>query len=71
MALTQLRARIRSGASRQPTEADLRQAREAMQIALGKADQPPFVAKTRDRWTETKRKYEAAAQRLDRHRRSG
>jgi len=66
MALTQLRARIRSGASRQPTEADLRQAREAMQIALGKADQPPFVAKTRDRWTETKRKYEAAAQRLDR-----
>ena len=66
MALTQLRARIRSGASRQPTEADLRQAREAMQIALGKAQQPPFVSKTRDRWTETKRKYEAAAQRLDR-----
>lgn len=66
MALTQLRARIRSGASRQPTEADLRQAREAMQIALGKAQQPPFVSKTRDRWTETKRTYEAAAQRLDR-----
>ena len=66
MALTQLRARIRSGASRQPTEADLRQAREAMQIALGKAKQPPFVSKTRERWTETKHKYEAAAQRLDR-----
>ncbi len=66
MALTQLRARIRSGASRQPTEADLRQAREAMQIALGKAQQPAFVSKTRDRWTETKRKYEAAAERLDR-----
>jgi type IV secretion system T-DNA border endonuclease VirD2 len=66
MALTQLRARIRSGASRQPTEADLRQAREAMQIALGKAQQPPFVSKTRDRWTETKRKYEAAANQLDR-----
>lgn len=66
MALTQLRARIRSGASRQPTEADLRQAREAMQIALGKAQQPLFVAKTRDRWAETKQKYEAAAQRLDR-----
>lgn len=65
MALTQLRARIRSGASRQPTEADLRQAREAMQIALGKAQQPPFVSKTRDRWTETKRKYEAAASQLD------
>ena len=66
MALTQLRARIRSGASRQPTEADLRQAREAMQIALGKAEQPPFVSKTRNRWTETKRKYEAAAHQLDR-----
>lgn len=36
MALTQLRARIRSGASHQPTEADLRQAREAMQVAWGK-----------------------------------
>lgn len=66
MALTQLRARIRSGASRQPTEADLRQAREAMQIALGKAPQPAFVSKTHERWTETKRKYEAAADRLDR-----
>ncbi|WP_336966399.1 relaxase/mobilization nuclease domain-containing protein [Sphingobium aquiterrae] len=66
MALTQLRARIRSGASRQPTEADLRQAREAMQIALGKAQQPPFVSKTRERWQDTKRRYESAAERLDR-----
>lgn len=67
MALTQLRSRIRSGASRQPTEADLRQAREAMQIALGKAQQPLFVSRTRDRWTETKRRFEAAAERLDRN----
>jgi type IV secretion system T-DNA border endonuclease VirD2 len=66
MALTQLRARIRSGASRQPTDADLRQAREAMQIALGKAEQPAFVPKTRARWQDTKRRYEAAAKRLDR-----
>jgi hypothetical protein len=66
MALTQLRARIRNGASRQPTDADVRQAREAMQIALGKAQQPAFVAKTRDRWAETKRRYEMAAQQLDR-----
>ncbi|WP_392369289.1 relaxase/mobilization nuclease domain-containing protein [Sphingomonas hankookensis] len=66
MALTQLRARIRSGASRQPTEADLRQAREAMQIALGKAHQPAFVSKTRARWQDTKRRYEVAAERLDR-----
>src|SRR3546814_4719721 len=47
MALTQLRSRIRSGASRQPTETDLRQAREAMQIALGNAEQPAFVSKAR------------------------
>ena len=66
MALTQLRARIRSGASRQPTETDLRQAREAMQIALGQAQQPPFVTMARVRWSETKRKYEAAAQRFER-----
>lgn len=66
MALTQLRARIRSGASRQPTDADLRQAREAMQIALGKAEQPAFVSKTHARWQDTRRRYEAAAERLDR-----
>ena len=66
MALTQLRSRIRSGASRQPTETDLRQAREAMQIALGNAEQPAFVSKTRARWQDTKRRYEAAADRLDR-----
>ncbi|PJG45035.1 relaxase (plasmid) [Sphingobium sp. LB126] len=66
MALTQLRARIRSGVSRQPTEADLRQAREAMQIALGKAQQPAFVSRTRERWQDTKRRYEAAAEQLSR-----
>lgn len=66
MALTQLRARIRSGASRQPTEADMRQAREAMQIALGRAEQPSFVSKIRERWNGTKRTYEAAAAQLER-----
>ena len=66
MALTQLRARIRNGVSRQPTEVDLRQAREAMQIALGKAQPPTLATKTRERWQETKRRYEAAAQRLER-----
>lgn len=66
MALTQLRARIRNGASRQPTDADLRQAREAMEIALGKAQQPVLAIKTRERWQDTKRRYEAAADRLER-----
>lgn len=65
MALAQLRARIRNGASRQPTDADLRQAREAMQIALGKAQQPAFVSKIRARWQDTKRRFESAAEQLD------
>src|SRR3546814_895622 len=66
MALTQLRSRIRSGASRQPTETDLRQAREAMQIALGNAEQPAFVSKTRARWQAPRRRSAAAADRPDR-----
>src|SRR3546814_17886416 len=52
--------------SRQPTETDLRQAREAMQIALGNAEQPAFVSKIRARWQDTRRRYEAADDRLDR-----
>ena len=65
MALTQLRDRIRKGVSRQPTEADMRQAREAMLIALGKAAQPSFVAKTHARWESIKSQYGVAADRLD------
>lgn len=65
MALTQLRARIRKGVSRQPTETDLQQAREAMQIALGKAQQPAFVDKARARWEDVKGRYGEAANRLD------
>lgn len=65
MALTQLRDRIRKGVSRQPTEADMRQAREAMLIALGKAEQPAFVGKSRMRWEAIKSRYGAAADRLD------
>src|SRR3546814_16498126 len=35
-------------------------------IALGNAEQPAFVSKTRARWQDTRRRYEAAADRLDR-----
>ena len=65
MALTQLRDRIRKGVSRQPTDADMRQAREAMMIALGKAVQPSFVGKSHARWESIKSRYGAAADRLD------
>jgi hypothetical protein len=66
MALAQLRARILSGVSRQPTDADMRQAREAMQVALGRAERPAFVAKAHERWQDTMRRYEAIADELSR-----
>ena len=66
MALTQMRAKILSGASRQPTDADMKQAREAMMIALGKGEQPAFVSKAKERWEDTRQRYEAAAEWLDR-----
>ena len=65
MALTQLRDRIRKGVSRQPTDVDMRQAREAMLIALGRAEQPEFVVKSRARWEGIKSRYRAAADRLE------
>ena len=66
MALAQLRARILSGVSRQPTDADMRQAREAMQVALGKAEPPAFVSKAHERWQDTTRRYHAMADELGR-----
>lgn len=71
MALAQLRARILSGASRQPTDADMRQAREAMQVALGNAERPAFVAKAHGRWQDTTRRYQAMAEDLGRSTREG
>lgn len=65
MALTQMRAKILSGASRQPTDADMKQAREAMMIAMGKGEPPAFVSKAKERWEETRQRYETAAERLD------
>lgn len=66
MALAQMREKIRRGASRQPTEVDLRQAREALDIASGKAEFPVFVTRAKERWENTRQGYERAATRLDR-----
>lgn len=66
MALAQMREKIRRGASRQPTEADLRQAREALAIASGKAESPVFVARAKERWEATRQQYEKAADGFDR-----
>ncbi|KKW90862.1 relaxase/mobilization nuclease domain-containing protein [Sphingobium chungbukense] len=65
MALAQMREKIRRGVSRQPTEADLRQAREALQVASGKAQPPVFVTRAKERWDSTRQEYERAADRLD------
>jgi len=65
MALTQMRAKILSGASKIPTETDVRQAKEAVLIAQGKAQQPAFVAKSRARWDDTRKRYIVAAEKLE------
>jgi type IV secretion system T-DNA border endonuclease VirD2 len=36
-----------------------------MQVALGKAQQPAFVSKSRARWADTRRRFEVAAEQLD------
>ena len=66
MALAQIPAKIRSGVSRQPTETDMRQAREALAIASGKATSPEFVMRVKERWARTRGKYEHAAERFER-----
>lgn len=65
MALAQMREKIRNGVSRQPTEADLRQAREALAIAAGKGEQPVFVARSKERWMQTRAVLDSAASRYD------
>lgn len=66
MALAQMREKIRNGVSLQPTEADMRQAREALEIATGKAEQPIFVARSKERWARTCEILSGAAARYDR-----
>jgi hypothetical protein len=61
MALAQMRAKIRNGVSRQPTQADLRQAREAIAIAKGERQPPPFVGRAKQRWDATRQQLETAA----------
>jgi type IV secretion system T-DNA border endonuclease VirD2 len=66
LALTQLRAKIRNGVSQRPTEADIRQARQAIAVALGKAEQPAFVAKAKERWNSIRQSFQNSADILDR-----
>jgi hypothetical protein len=66
MALAQMREKIRRGVSRQPTEVDMQQAREALAIATGKVASPHFVLRARERWETTKQQYEKVAEKLER-----
>jgi type IV secretion system T-DNA border endonuclease VirD2 len=61
MALVKLRARLASGVSRVMTNADRRTNEQAIAIARGQAELPPFIAKSKTRWQEVRHAYEQAA----------
>ncbi|MBA3896850.1 MAG: relaxase/mobilization nuclease domain-containing protein [Sphingomonadaceae bacterium] len=65
MALVKLRARLASGASRVMTESDRRTNEQAIAVARGQAELPPFIAKGKTRWQEIRQAYEQAAAALN------
>ena len=58
MALVKLRARLASGASRVMTESDRRTNEQAIAVARGQAELPPFIAKGKTRWQEIRHAYQ-------------
>ena len=65
MALVKIRARLASGASRVMTNADRRTNEQALAVARGQAELPPFIAKCKTRWQEIRHAYQQAAVALD------
>lgn len=65
MALVKLRARLASGVSRVMTNADRRTNEQAVAVARGQAELPPFIAKGKTRWLEIRHAYQQAAVALD------
>jgi type IV secretion system T-DNA border endonuclease VirD2 len=65
MALVKLRARLRTEESRQITNADRRTNEQAIAIARGQDQLPPFIAAGTFRWREIRRAYEQTAAALD------
>jgi hypothetical protein len=65
MALVKLRARLRTEGSRQMTNADRRTNEQAVAVARGENQLPPFVAAGTFRWHEIRRAYEQTAAELD------
>ena len=65
MALVKLRARLATGVSRVMTDADRRTNEQAIAVARGQAELPPFIAKGKTRWQEIRQAYSQAAAALD------
>jgi type IV secretion system T-DNA border endonuclease VirD2 len=65
MALVKLRARLRAEGSRQITQSDRRTNEQAIAVAQGQEQLPPFIAVGTVRWREIRRAYEQTAAALD------
>ena len=65
MALVKLRARLRTEGSRQITQSDRRTNEQAIAVARGQEQLPPFIAAGTFRWQEIRRAYEQTAASLD------
>jgi type IV secretion system T-DNA border endonuclease VirD2 len=65
MALVKLRARLRAEGSRQITQSDRRTNEQAIAVARGEDQLPPFIAASTFRWREIRRAYEQTAAALD------
>jgi type IV secretion system T-DNA border endonuclease VirD2 len=65
MALVKLRARLRTEGSRQMPNADRRTNEQAIAVARGQDQLPPFIAAGTFRWQEIRRAYEQTAAALE------
>jgi type IV secretion system T-DNA border endonuclease VirD2 len=63
--LVKLRARLRTGGSKQITRSDLRTNEQAIAVARGEATLPSFIARGTARWREIRAAYSQAATALD------
>jgi type IV secretion system T-DNA border endonuclease VirD2 len=65
MALVKLRSRLRTEGSSQITQSDRRINEQAIAVARGQDQLPPFIAAGTSRWREIRRAYEQTAAALD------
>ncbi len=65
MALVKLRGRLRTEGSRQITQSDRRTNEQAIAVAQGQDQLPPFIAAGTVRWQEIRRAYQQTADSLD------